>query len=433
MITKTVYVGMSADLIHPGHLNIIKEAEKLGEVTIGLLTDEAIASYKRLPFLTYEQRKIVIENIKGVARVIPQRTLDYCENLRILKPNFVVHGDDWKLGIQKETRERVINALQEWGGKLIEIPYTKGVSSTQFHERLREIGTTPAIRMKRFRRLLDVKPIIRILEVHNGLSGLIVENTKYNNGGSTGEFDGMWLSSLTDSTARGKPDIELVDLTSRIQTLHDIVGVTTKPIVFDGDTGGLTEHFVFTVRELERMGVSAMIVEDKTGLKRNSLHGTSVPQIQDSIENFSRKITAGKQIQTTDDFMIIARIESLILKQGIDDAIKRARAYIDAGADGIMIHHKEKDITELAGFCKRYHTFSQKVPLFVVPSAYSHVYEKELQDMGVQVVIYANHMLRSAYPAMVRTAEHILKYQRAHECEEFCMSIKDILHLIPGT
>ncbi len=424
---------MSADLIHPGHLNIIKEAARLGEVTIGLLTDEAIASYKRLPFLTYEQRQEIIEHIKGVTRVIPQKTLDYVENLKAVRPDYVVHGDDWREGVQKETRQRVVDALKEWGGVLVEVPYTKGVSSTQFHERLREIGTTPEIRMKRLQRLLDVKPMVRILETHNGLSGLIAEHTKHQDGSELREFDGMWLSSLTDSTAKGKPDIELVDLTSRIQTLSDILNVTTKPIIFDGDTGGLTEHFVYKVRELERLGVSAVIIEDKVGLKRNSLHGTDVPQTQDSIVNFAQKITAGKKAQATNAFMIIARIESLILQQGVDDALNRARAYIDAGADGVMIHSKDKDIGELADFCRQYQDFPKKVPLVAVPSAYSHIYERELQDMGVRVVIYANHMLRSAYPAMAKTAQNILIHQRAHECEELCLSIKDILRLIPGT
>lgn len=430
---KIVYVGMSADLIHPGHLNIIREAEKLGEVTVGLLTDQAIASYKRLPFLTYDQRKIIIENIKGVSRVIPQHTLDYGDNLKMVKPHYVVHGDDWKEGIQQETRQRVIDILRSFGGELVEVPYTKGVSSTQFHERLREIGTTPTIRMKRLRRLLEVKPQLRILEVHNGLSGLIVENSKYQDSNILREFDGMWLSSLTDSTAKGKPDTELVDLTSRLQTLSDILNVTTKPIIFDGDTGGPIEHFVYKVKELERLGVSAVIIEDKTGLKRNSLHDSDVLQIQDSILNFSEKIAAGKKSQITEDFMIIARIESLILGQGVDDAIKRAKAYIAAGADGIMIHNKDKDISELTDFCRRYREFDQKVPLVAVPSTYSQVFEHELEEMGVQIVIYANQMLRSAYPAMVRAAQSILKEQRALECDQMCMSIKDILKLIPGT
>lgn len=430
---KIVYVGMSADLVHPGHLNIIKEAQKLGEVTVGLLTDQAIASYKRLPFLDFGQRKIIIENIKGVSHVVPQDTLDYSDNLKILKPHYVVHGDDWKEGIQQKTRQKVIEVLKEWGGEVVEIPYTKGVSSTQFHERLHEIGTTPTIRMKRLRRLLEVKPQLRILEVHSGLSGLIAENAKYRDENNLREFDGMWLSSLTDSTAKGKPDIELVDLTSRLQTLSDILNVTTKPIIFDGDTGGPIEHFIYKVRELERLGISAVIIEDKTGLKRNSLHGTDVLQVQDSIENFSNKISAGKKNQVTEDFMIIARIESLILKQGVDDCLKRAQAYIEAGADGIMIHSKDKDVSELADFCRRYQSLEKKVPLVAVPSTYSHMFEHELEKMGVQIVIYANHLLRSAYPAMKRAAESILKEQRAEECDEQCMSIKDILKLIPGT
>ena len=428
---KLVYVGMSADLIHPGHLNIIKEASKLGEVVVGVLTDKAIASYKRLPALNYEQRALIVESIKGVSKVIPQDELDYTKNLRMLKPDYVVHGDDWQKGVQKQTRQKVIDTLAEWGGELYEVPYTKGISSTMLNERLKEIGTTPEIRMGRLRRLIEAKPVVRVMEAHNGLTGLIVENVSIEDNGVKKEFDAMWLSSLTDSTAKGKPDIEAVDLTSRLHTLNDILEVTTKPIIYDGDTGGIPEHFIFTVKTLERLGVSAIIIEDKKGLKKNSLFGTDVEQYQDTIENFSNKIRAGKQAQVTNNFMIIARIESLILKKGMDDAVKRARAYIEAGADGIMIHSKEKDAAEIFEFCKIYQTFEKKVPLIAVPSSYNHVYEKELQEAGVNVVIYANHLLRSAYPAMVNVAKTILKHERSKEVDDQCMSIKEILTLIP--
>ncbi|RJP45004.1 phosphoenolpyruvate mutase [Candidatus Parcubacteria bacterium] len=430
---KKVYVGMSADLIHPGHLNIIKEAEKLGEVTVGLLTDEAIASYKRLPFLTYDQRKQIVESIKGVAHVVPQLALDYTENLRSLKPDYVVHGDDWKVGAQAETRRKVIEVLREWGGELVEPSYTEGISSTFLHEGLRSIGTTPQIRLKRLRRLIDAKGFVRVLEAHSGLSGLIAEHTKVKDEtGRHREFDAMWLSSLTDSTAKGKPDIEYVDLTSRLASLNEILDVTTKPVIFDGDTGGISEHFAMRVRTLERLGVSSIIIEDKVGLKKNSLFGTDVEQKQDTIESFSGKIRAGKRAQVTDDFMIIARIESLILKQGEADALRRAEAYIAAGADGIMIHSKQKTPDEIFSFCGAYKKFSNKVPLVVVPSTYSAAREDELRERGVAVVIYANHLLRSAYPAMVQVAECILKNERALECEEHCMPIKDIIRLIPG-
>ncbi len=430
-MTKKVYVGMSADMIHPGHLNIIKEASKLGNVIVGILTDKAIASYKRLPALKYEQRKIIIENIKGVTEVIPQHELDYTVNLRKVKPDYVVHGDDWKEGIQRRVRQKVIDTLAEWGGKLHEVPYTKGISSTQLNQTLKEIGTTPEIRMGKLRRLIDSKPIVRVMEAHNGLTGLIVENINVKKDGMTKEFDAMWLSSLTDSTAKGKPDIEAVDVTSRLHSLNDILEVTTKPIIYDGDTGGIPEHFIFTVRTLERLGVSAIIIEDKTGLKKNSLFGTDVKQTQDSIENFSNKIKTGKQSQITDSFMIIARIESLILKQGMDDAINRAKAYIEAGTDGIMIHSKEKDGNEILEFCKKFNEFDRRVPLVVVPSSYNHIYEKQFIDAGANVVIYANHLLRSAYPAMIDVAKIILENERSSEVNDKCMSIKEILTLIP--
>lgn len=430
---KKVYVAMSADLIHPGHLNIINEARKYGEVILGLLTDNAIASYKRLPFLTFEQRKIIVENIKGVFSVVPQTTLDYVPNLREFKPDYVVHGDDWRTGVQRETRQSVIAALKEWGGELIEPKYTPDISSTKLNMGLKEIGTTPGIRLKRLRRLLASKELVTILEAHNGLTGLIVENTQLKKDGELREFDGMWLSSLTDSTAKGKPDIGCVDLTSRINTLKDILEVTTKPIIYDGDSGGLTEHFEFMVRTLEREGVSAVIIEDKVGLKKNSLFGTEVEQTQDTIENFSSKINRGKQAQVTDDFMIIARIESLILKNGIEDALERAKAYISAGADGIMIHSKEKKPYEIINFCQKYSQLEQKVPLVAVPTTYNSITGQELKNEGVRIVIYANQLLRSAYPAMVKTAETILQNQRAQECNEMCMPIKEIITLIPGS
>lgn len=431
-MTKTVYVGMSADLVHPGHLNILQKAAELGDVVVGLLTDQAIASYKRVPFMTFEQRKIVIENIKGVTKVIPQTTLDYVPNLELLKPDLVVHGDDWKEGVQAKTRQRVIDALAQWNGQLIEVPYTQGISSTQLHAAMKEIGTTPDVRLRSLRRMLAAKPLVRFLDIHNALSGLIIENTKVSTPNGLQEFDGMWGSSLTDSTGKGKPDIEAVDVSSRMVTLNEVLEVTTKPIIYDGDTGGKTEHFVFTVKTLERLGVSAVIIEDKTGLKKNSLFGTDVEQTQDSIENFSAKIRAGKNAQATRDFMIIARIESLILGMGIDHAMERAKAFLDAGADGIMIHSREKTPDEVFEFCRQYNQLDNRKTLVAVPSSYNKVTEKELIEHGVNIVIYANQLLRSAYPAMLKTAESILTHSRSAEADADMMPIKQILELIPG-
>jgi len=429
-MSKIVYVGMSADLLHPGHINILREASKLGKVIVGLLTDKAIASYKRVPYMTYEQRKIVIENIKYVSKVIPQKTLDYRDNLRKIKPDYVVHGTDWRTGIQAKVREQVIETLKEWGGKLIEPEYTKGISSTKLNQLLKEIGTTPDIRRARFKRLIEAKEIVRIMEVHNALSGLIVENIKGDNGI---EFDGMWSSSLTDSTAKGKPDIEAVDISSRVNTVNEIFEVTTKPMIFDADTGGIAEHFVFTVRTLERIGVSAVIIEDKTGLKKNSLLGNEVAQTQETIENFCYKINIGKKAQVTDDFMIIARIESLILEKGMDDAISRAKAYIKAGADGIMIHSRHKQPNEILNFCKILREYNDNIPIVAVPTSYNQITAKELSEAGVNVVIYANHMLRAAYPGMMKVAKSILENDRSFEAEKELLSIKEILELIPGT
>ena len=429
---KIVYVGMSADLVHPGHLNILKTARKLGDVVVGLLTDEAIASYKRVPFMTFDQRQEIIENIKGVSRVIPQVTLDYVANLESLKPDYVVHGDDWKEGIQKNTRQRVIDTLAKWQGELVEVPYTKGVSSTAFRVAMKDVGTTPEVRLKSLRRMLSVKPLLRFLDIHNALSGLIVENCFLDTLDGRREFDGMWGSSLTDSTAKGKPDIEAVDVSARVLTLNEVLEVTSKPLIYDGDTGGQPEHFLFTVRTLERLGVSAVIIEDKTGLKKNSLFGTDVPQTQDSIENFCHKIRVGKNAQVTSDFMIISRIESLILGKGVNDAIDRARAYMEAGADAVMIHSRQQFPDEIFRFCNLYNELEDRKPLVAIPSSYNSVTEEELEARGVNIVIYANQLLRSAYPAMVKTATSILKHHRSAECDAQMLPIKDILELIPG-
>ena len=421
---------MSADIIHPGHLNIIHEAAKLGEVTIGVLTDSAIAGYKRLPYLSLEQRKLIVANLVGVDRVVVQETLDYVPNLRKYKPDYVVHGDDWRVGVQSRVRQNVVDVLAEWGGKLVEPAYTPGISSTNLNRAIREIGTTPEIRMKRLRRLINAKKIVRIIEAHDGLSGLIADKTFVEKDGVRHEFDAIWSSSLADSTARARPDIEYVTLESRLRTLNDILEVTTKPIIYDADSGGLAEHFVFLVRTLERLGVSATVIEDKTGLKKNSLFGPEGGQAQDTIENFCTKITSGRRACVTGEFMIIARIESLILKAGQGDAIDRAQAYIEAGADGIMIHSKEKKPDEILEFCGRYAEIPNAVPLVVVPTTYCQVTEEQLSQFGVDVVIYANHMLRSAYPAMKRSAQLILATGRALEADDICMPIKDIINLL---
>jgi phosphoenolpyruvate phosphomutase / 2-hydroxyethylphosphonate cytidylyltransferase len=413
---KVVYIGMSADLVHPGHLNVINAGKKLGKVIIGLLTDEAIGSYKRIPYLTFEQRKIVVENIAGVSDVVPQETLDYTANLLKIKPDFVVHGDDWIEGVQQATRQKVIETLKLWGGELVEVPYTGGVSSTAIQKALKETGTTAEIRLKRLRRILAVKPCMRVLEAHNGLSGLIVENISLSDeNGILQEFDAMWISSLTDSMAKGKPDIEAVDLTSRLHTLNDILEVTTKPVIFDGDTGGKIEHFVYTVRSLERLGISAIVIEDKTGLKRNSLLEKQSEQIQETIPAFCEKIKAGKKSCITRDFMIIARIESLILGKSLEDALERAAAYINAGVDGIMIHNKTDDPSLIIEFAKKCRMIDASIPLVAVPTTYNAISWQELKDAGFNIVIYANHLLRSAYPAMVSAARSILENNRSKE------------------
>ena len=432
---KKVYLAMSADVVHVGHVNIIREAAKLGHVIVGVLTDSAVASYKNIPFMTFEQRKTIIESIKGVGETVAQETSEYGPNLRKLKPDFVVHGDDWREGPLKKYRDEVLEVLSEVGGELIEIPYSKEVSDETIDQARRPFGTTPTRRLSMLKRLLKAKNVIRVNEVHNGLTGLITESTQVDSDNRVLEFDAMWSSSLTDSTAKGMPDIEAVDMTSRLNTVNEIFNVTTKPMIFDADTGGKPEHFQFTVKSLERAGVSAVVIEDKVGLKKNSLFGTEVPQTQDTIENFQQKIRAGKSAQVTHDFIIIARIESLILKAGLEDALKRAKAYIDAGADAIMIHSKEKSPDEIFAFCKNFLNFEKKVPLMVVPTSFYKVSIKEWEERGANIVCYANHMLRASYPAMEKVAKSILSTGSTQEVEEQnqCMPIKQILNLIPGT
>lgn len=434
MSSKKVYLGMIADIMHPGLINIINEGAKYGDVIIGLFTDKAIATHKRLPYLTYEQRETVVRSIHGVADVVPQDDWSYVPNLLKYKPDYIIHGDDWLEGPDKYIRDEVFRVMETLGGKVIEIPYTKGISSSGLAEELESLGTTPQARLKSLRRLISAKPIVRIMESHCGLTGLIIEHTKVEVGDEVREFDGMWASSLTDSTSKGKPDIEAVDLTTRLHDLNDSLEVTTKPVIYDGDTGGKTEHFVFTVRTLERLGVSAVIIEDKVGLKQNSLFGTDAVQTQDTIEGFCAKIRAGKEAQVTRDFMIISRCESLIAGKSVDDALERCHAYVAAGADGIMIHSKNKDGMDIKEFCQRFRETDNHTPIVAVPTTYAQFTEAELADWGINIVIYANHMLRSAYPAMVKCAERILETTRCQEAsEEYCMPIKQILNLIPGT
>lgn len=431
---KKVYIAMSTDIIHEGHINVINEGAKYGKVIIGLLSDSAIAEYKRMPLLSFEERKMIFENIKNVREVVKQETLDYTENLKNIKPDFVVHGDDWKEGVQQEVRAKVIETLKEWNGQLIEVPYTKGVSASDIEEKARKLYNTPDRRRAALKKMIAAKPYIRVIEADNGLTGLIDELTCVTDPktGFKKEFDAMWVSSLCDSTFKGKPDIELVDQTSRMNTINEIMDVTTKPIILDGDTGGKVEHFVFNVKTLERMGVSAIIIEDKTGLKQNSLFGTEVKQIQEDPDVFSDKIRRGKLAQVTKDFMIIARCESLIAGKGQEDALMRCRKYVAAGADGIMIHSKEKDGKEIFDFMKAFKAEFPFVPIILVPTSYNQFTEEELCENGANVIIYANHLVRSAFPAMKKTAESILLNGRSKEAsEDYCMSIKDIITLIP--
>ncbi len=428
---KSVFVSMSTDIIHGGHIAIIEQAAKLGEVTVGVLTDEAVASFKRYPLLNYDERVKIISQIKGVSKVVEQDSISYKKVLEELKPNIVVHGDNWKTGNLKPIRDEVIELLNQYGGELVEFPYSGNIDYKKLDAYFREQAALPDIRRARLKKEIGMKGLVNAIETHSGLTGLIAENTVvYENGGAR-QFDAMWISSLCDSTAKGKPDIELVDMTSRFRTIDDIMEVTTKPILFDADTGGLTEHFVYTVRTLERMGVSMAIIEDKTGLKKNSLFGNEVKQTQASIEDFCEKIRAGKKAQKTSDFMICARIESLILEKGMEDALERAFAFTKAGADAIMIHSRKKEPDEIFEFVEKFRADDKTTPIVVVPTSFNSVTEEEFKERGVNVVIYANQLTRTGFPAMQNAAKLILKSHRAKECDDICMPFKEIIRLIP--
>lgn len=430
--TRTVYMCFSTDIIHGGHIAIIKKAQRLGRLIIGVLSDEAVSSYKRLPLVPAAERKRLFENIAGVYKVVDQNTLSYKENLAALRPSYVVHGDDWRHGFQKPIRDEVVSILASYGGKLVEFPYSRDDKYKDIEARTRSDLAMPDIRRGRLRRVMEMKGLVTAMEAHDGLTGLIVENTVVYQDGGAHQFDAMWVSSLCDSTAKGKPDIELVDMTSRFRTIEDITEVTTKPIIFDGDTGGKTEHFVYTVRSLERLGVSMVIIEDKTGLKKNSLFGTEVVQTQDSIENFSAKIRAGKKAQRTREFMICARIESLILERGMEDALARAFAFAEAGADAIMIHSRKKDPSEIQEFIERFRAKDKTTSIVLVPTSFNSVTEEEWKERGANIVIYANQLMRAEVPAMQKAARSILEHHRAEECDEMLMPFKEIIRLIPA-
>ncbi len=428
---RTVYLCFSADILHGGHIAIIRKARRLGRLIIGVLTDEAVASYKRFPLVPTSERKLMMENIAGVYKVVEQNTLSYKANLEKLHPDVVVHGDDWCTGFQKPIRDEVVSILASYGGRLVEYPYSQNDKYREIEAHTRKDLAMPDIRRGRLRRMLVVKGLITAMEAHDGLTGLIVENTVVYQKGEARQYDAMWISSLCDSTAKGKPDIELVDMTSRFRTIEDITEVTTKPIIFDGDTGGRTEHFVYTVRTLERLGVSMVIIEDKTGLKKNSLFGTEVTQTQDSIENFCEKIRAGKKAQRTREFMICARIESLILERGMEDALERAFAFVEAGADAIMIHSRKKDPSEIQEFIEKFRANDQRTPIVLVPTSFNSVTEEEWKQRGANIIIYANQLMRAEVPAMQKAAEIILRNHRAEECDAMLMPFKDIIRLIP--
>lgn len=430
---RTVYTCFCTATIHKGHLNIVAEAAKHGEVVIGVLSDREAIRYNRFPLAMQDERMEMARKLSGVSRVVLQNDMMYSDILESIRPDIVVHGDNWSRREAPEfaIRTHLERELAKYGGRIVDVPYTDDPEVRRIETRDRERLAMPEYRRSRLRTLLGLCPIVKAIEAHSGLTGLIAEKTVVpRTGGRLDQFDAMWVSSLCDSTAKGKPDIELVDMSSRLRTIDDIMEVTTKPIILDGDTGGLAEHFVYNVRTLERIGVSAVIIEDKCGLKKNSLFGTDVVQTQDSVENFCAKISAGKNALRTKEFMIIARCESLILERGMEDALSRCRAYVKAGADGIMIHSRKKDPAEILNFCGKFRETDAKTPIVVVPTSFNSVTETELSACGVNIVIYANQLTRAAFPAMQGVAEDILRNHRALEVDSRLMPFKQIISLI---
>jgi phosphoenolpyruvate phosphomutase len=429
MKNKTIYVPLAVDILHSAHINILKKAKKYGKVIVGLLTDSAIAEYKKFPLINYKERYKTLEGIRYIDQIVEQKNWDYSENIKKYKPNFFIHGDDWKTGIQKNQRRKVINTLKKIKGKLIEVPFKRNISSTEIKQKIIELSS-PINRVSKLKRLFHAKKIVRILESHNSLSGLIIENLKINKINRLVEFDGMWSSSLTDSATRGLPDNSSLSFSARISSLNDMMDVTTKPLVFDADNGGQIEHLPFLVRSLERSGASAIIMEDKVGLKKNSLFKNQTGTKQDKPQLFAKKIKKICNSRQSQDFMVIARIESFIVGKGLKDALFRAEIYSKAGADAILIHSKEKTPAEIFSFAKEFRKSKYFIPLVSVPSTYSKVYEKDLIRNGFKLVIYANQLLRAAYPAMQNTAKTILKNKRAFEADKKIIPIKEIINLI---
>ena len=434
-MARKIYTCFCTATIHKGHLNVIAEASKLGDLTVGVLSDKEAIRYNRFPVLSEEERLAAVRALPGVANAVIQRDMMYSDVIDSLRPDVIVHGDNWCNPEAPEyfIRQHVEASLKKYGGEIVDIPYTFDPEAKRIDDLDKERLAMPEYRRRRLRQLIRMCPIVKTIEAHSGLTGLIAEKTVVRqDDGRLDQFDAMWVSSLCDSTAKGKPDIELVDMSSRLRTIDDIMEVTTKPIILDGDTGGLTEHFVYNVRTLERIGVSAVIIEDKTGLKKNSLFGTEVEQTQDTIENFCAKIAAGKDALRTKEFMIIARCESLILEQGMDDALARCHAYVKAGADGIMIHSRSKDPAEILEFCDRFRGADAETPIVVVPTSFNSVTEAELAAHGVNICIYANQLTRAAFPAMQSVAQDLLKYHRAQEVDSRLMPFKKIITLIDG-
>jgi len=279
------------------------------------------------------------------------------------------------------------------------------------------------------KKLIEEKGFVRLIEVHNGLSALIAQMCSVKKEENVIEYDGFWESSFTDSASKGIPDAEIVGYDSRLVTIDEILNVTSKPMIIDGDTGGSAAQFEYLVRKLGRLGVSGIIIEDKMFPKRNSLD-KDAKQILEDPEVFSQKIQRGQEVKLGEDFFIIARIESLIAGRSLNDAVSRARQYIIAGADGIMIHSKKDTPNDILSFASEYEKICielKRRPILVcVPTTYNLITDKELHDHGFNVIIHANQMLRAAHKSMKKVSEVMLRNDRGFEAEALCSPVSEV-------
>jgi len=400
---KTVYVGMVGDMLHVGHINILKTAARLGRVTVGVLTDRAVVGYKRLPLLAFEDRVRVVESIADVAAVVPQKTLSYVENLRALRPDYVVHGDDWRYGDQvSRARAEVIATLGEWGGELVEVAYTKGISSTAIHRSGAADALFSGTRQGRLRRLLAAKPTLRIVEAHSGLSAKIAAEVRGPDG-ATG-FDAVWQSGLTDAIHRGKSDGGAVDRGRRLQAVEEILDAGPLPLIYDGRAAGRPETVFDLTRALDKAGVSALCLGDRSDPDRTGPEMSPAETVA--------QIEAVRAACPTGAVMAISRIVVAAPGNGgsgaLDRALDRALALLEAGSDAVMFDSAADTAEPILDIAARLRRQRRDVPLFAAQSDRWGAPIHRFENAGIDAVVYETHLLRATVAPMRRAATALL-------------------------